>query len=190
MAFKKYLTWRNIIITTVIILVLSAIITYMSRAKTAVKKYKLLPKDSGGDIPEGWKPDAMAKQLFEAIDGIDSNENVAPVYAEFNLLNDNQMIETYNFWAENYADKQTWWGKKFGSLTRAIMDEWTKPKAADLTLANLKRLNLEFDIADMPEYIQQYQVDYITNRMPDEMALSWSKLNDLHRRVETRPHLM
>lgn len=116
---------------------------YQKLRKPANAKYI----EGGGAIPQGWSPDNIAKQIYDATAGItQSTDTKDEAYKRFNELNDNQMIAVYNYWNDKYSTKSSYF-TKMGTLTNTVSGELgyvaiLGTNQQDVILANLKRLNL------------------------------------------------
>lgn len=133
---------KRMIITVVVIIAVLLFVQFvvLDGGDQATDAKQLSPQD-GGIVPSDWSPDYLAAELFDAIDGADSESKKASAYARFNGLNANQKIEVYNFWNDKYFDKRSW-GQKHGSLTTAIRSEYFKGDEGIMALGALNNLRL------------------------------------------------
>lgn len=133
---------KNWIIIVVVILITAIVVGAMMAEGLPTGTAKLLPVKDGGAIPPGWEPASLTAKLFHAIDGYSSDPEREIAFAQFNVLNDNQMIEVYNWWLLHYANETSWF-QKHGTLTYAIRNEWYKDNEGVKALGNLERLQLQ-----------------------------------------------
>lgn len=133
------------------VLILALLIIGIIITVKLVRAFKKAPNANyvtgGGSIPDNWLPGPIAKELFEAIDGVDSTSTKDTAYSRFNDLNDNQKISVYNEWLKEKYD-QKGWPDKHGTLTNAIKNEtgyisFSGVNQMDVMIANLDRLQLK-----------------------------------------------
>ena len=93
-------------------------------------------------IPNGWSPTLLAKQLYEAMEDITwSNDATELALEELNSLNDEQFKAVYNEFNKNHGN-DSWFEK--GSLRDWINDEYglASSKIGFAILERMDRLNL------------------------------------------------
>lgn len=139
-----------LIITSIVVLILLAI--YVMGRKAGKQKSELKEaaekwgKDDWGSpiantnasqIPAGWQPDGLAKELFDAMDGVfTTSETKSLAFGKILALTDAQVIEVYKRFTERFAEKPD-------TLTTWIKDElYGGGRAKDQALARLAQLNL------------------------------------------------
>ncbi len=91
-------------------------------------------QSNSSQIPAGWQPDGLAKELFDVMDGVfTASSTKEKVWAKLTALTDGQVIEVYKRFSERFA-------KKPDTLTTWIKDEANGDNTA--ALAVLSKLNL------------------------------------------------
>jgi len=89
-------------------------------------------------LPNGWNPDLIAKQLFDAMEGPNwSNDDAEIALEALNKLNDEQVKAVYNEFNTNYGDNSAF---EAGSLRDWINDEYGLA-ATQIGYAMLERMN-------------------------------------------------
>lgn len=101
--------------------------------------------EGGGALPPGWSPKKYADRMFEVIDGVFTSANTkAEAAKELTELNDNQLIDVYNYWNDEYSTK-TSLGEKFGTLPNAMKKELNVPNITILGTNYWKELENRFE---------------------------------------------
>ena len=93
-------------------------------------------------IPDGWTPTLLAKQLYESMDGTTwSNDDSKLALEQLNTLNDEQFKAVYNEFNKSYGNNS--WVEK-GSLRDWINDEYwlASSKIGYAVLERMDRLKL------------------------------------------------
>jgi len=130
---KNELTWASTPRTVKIFIILVILLILTWAGSWIYRLFKRPANASyihgGGEVPEGWEPDAIAKEMFDACDDFfvlaDTKNDAAKRIVE---LNDNQIIKLYNYWNEKYATKSAAFGiGMFGTLTAAMKAEENVP---------------------------------------------------------------
>lgn len=134
--FQKNGVWIAIIVM-IIIFAVAIQVNVVDKDKPKIKE--LGTPTSHGYVPPQWYPDDITVQIYEALEGFDSQTLKEATWAKFNMLNDNQMIMVYNDFNDKYSDKRSW-GQKFGTMLQALKDEWWNGKEATKAIANMERL--------------------------------------------------
>ena len=114
-----------IIIVIILLLLLAGNFVYRQFRKPANAEYI----SSEEAIPPGWTPNDAADTMYKAIDGLftlaDTKNDAAKNIMD---LNDNQVIDVYNYWNKEYSTKSILLGfGMVGSLTKAMSAEWNVP---------------------------------------------------------------
>ncbi len=134
---------RNVLIFIVVIVIGFIVIRWLMVDPSRIKDKKLGSPSEYGKIPKGWYPDAITKEMYDAISGADSQMKREVAFAHFNMLNKNQKILVYNDWNEKYFDERVLWiFEKYGTLTQALKDEYLLGAEGIRALAALEELNL------------------------------------------------
>jgi len=92
---------------------------------------------SGNQI--AWSPDALAKELFDVLDGFDTSGTQEPVFGAALSLTDDQLTAVYNRWNNLYYDKENM------TLTEWLNSEWWKGDKGVALLHRLRSKNLTFN---------------------------------------------
>lgn len=106
----------------------------IKRKKGSTTKAKI----DRSQIPNGWTPDLLAKNLFDAMNGVTfSNSDSETALEELSKLNDEQFKSVYNHFNTNYAD-EAWF--EAGSLRDWINSE-SGLASANIGFATLNRMD-------------------------------------------------
>lgn len=142
----RYRTGIRIAIFIVIAILLTWVVLKFVRLFKAPANASYVP--GGGELPSGWDPKPITKDLFDMIDGtLEFSGTMQDTYAKFNRLNDNQMIDVYNTWnKEGYDKEKKYYLFPYGTLTNAIKEKvgyaWPGQNEKTLAEINLDRLRL------------------------------------------------